>query len=739
MQSRAWLALTAAGALTLSACAATAPSARAPQQVAQVAPAEVKPLAVSEADFAQSLQLVLADGSRSPQRLSVLAGVVRRQFDRAAQRFELGEKDRGVAAVIGALYLVRVGELVPVMLEGSADKALAEALEVLAPQGREGPAMALLELRSAALPKQSPEQARIQQHLKALRAWINDTRQRTEVENTAQDAILYSERLMLQPTPEALNDARQMTERWIAESLDFNANFGPQMPRPERDTMLAAYRGVRTGALVLAGLHLRQGDAADAVSALESSEARRITPPELFERLETAAATRRPVAWRQLAGVYANGTGEQVAEEMALPAQLAQGATWGAALEAYRRAPAEVETAVPIAALLAQLGMAEASPIVLADAVRESGDAQVVSGALRMIAGIIVSEEEAGDHASATRVFHNSRPILTYAQSLRQPLDPSPWRVQMLMAEMHVRAADLQAARPLFEQALAREPLIEGYNALASVLAQAGQTQGALEAIDAALKAPDAAKEPLARAEAHLTAFQIERERQRMEAAREHLGEALQIALQARGKNNPALERSGAERLLARIAYYYGDTQAWQRAVRRLFELAGDDRRSLTMAVVESSSGALLAKDVAVAREAVELATEANLQPEDIVYPALWLQLAARAAGQDAPVATEALASVPRDSSWTAALAAWGQGTIDDKQLRARAHTTVQRAEADFYCAMRERLKGSQAAQAKLEQLADGPAIGLVETYLARELTQPVAGSPFGAPPTALP
>ena len=62
----------------------------------------------------------------------------------------------------------------------------------------------------------------------------------------------------------------------------------------------------------------------------------------------------------------------------------------------------------------------------------------------------------------------------------------------------------------------------------------------------------------------------------------------------------------------------------------------------------------------------------------------------------------------------------------------------MERAEAHFYIMMRKRVGGSQV-DGDLASLAAGPAIDLVETHLARELTQSKPAGYWGPAPLPFP
>jgi tetratricopeptide (TPR) repeat protein len=338
-------------------------------------------------------------------------------------------------------------------------------------------------------------------------------------------------------------------------------------------------------------------------------------------------------------------------------------------------------------------------------------------------------------------VFQASQLLLSLADQIhaKTPLDPSPSTLRMMMATLHVRSGDLASARPMLEDVVRREPSLQGYSSLASVLFQAQDNVGALAALDKGLKAPDAKDSPLGRADAHLLAFEINRARGNADEARASLAAALNNALDARTQARSEMALTSAERLIARLSYHFGDHPAWVRAVGRMFRQAGADRHALSLALVETTSTALLYKDAKTARDALERTLDAA-DVDDLVYAALWLQLAEKAAGERGDdTAKQALESIPESAAWAYQLAKWGLGQMTDQELTTKARTLVEKTEAAFYIAMRQRTQGDPAARTEIARVATGPAIDLVETHLARELTLSDAQQTWGPPPRALP
>ncbi len=728
-------------ALLPSACAGRMGSGQGASQIPRMG-GSVAPAAVSDEDFANATHKLLVKGTPSSSRLSLLAGAVQRQFIRAASYFDAGQDDRGLDALAGALYLVRAGELHREMLDGRAVAALRRARAIVAQQGDEGRTLAFLHLESAGLAEKSQEQAAIRRHLAALDAWFRDTRRRSDVENGAADHRAYAERAVLEPSKEAIEQARAATERWILAAVRFNAKFRPGVDRPDRDEMIDAYRGLRTGAIVMAALYLRHGDASSALKALEQSEAKRAVPSEFLDRIRAAAVESDAGAWRELAGLYAGATTQASGQDVFLAPEVARGAAWGAALEAYRLDPGLIENAAPLAQMLPGLGMPDVSPLVLLDGVRAAKNASVVADSLVVLMQLLAQQDEAHDLASAKRVFVAAQPLLSLADGFAgtTPLNPSPSRVRLAMAQIHMRSGDVVAARPLLESSNSKDPSAVGYLSLAAVMHQASQDMQALDAVGKSISAPDAEAQPLVVADAHLLAFSIHREQGKTDLARASLAAALRATMAARARASTPPARLHVERVLARIAYHFGDAAAWTRAIARAFEHAGADRSATGAVLIEAASGALLRRDIEASKRALRLAQNSDVLDEDLVYAALWLSLAegAKVARMDQTL-VQAFASIKKGSSWVSSLARWGEGSLDDKALVSRARTLVQQTEAAFYTSARRFLAGDAGARAELTRIARGPALDLVETHLARELTLPNSAKAFGPPPAPLP
>ena len=153
--------------------------------------------------------------------------------------------------------------------------------------------------------------------------------------------------------------------------------------RPHREDVLEAYRAFHSGAESLVALYLRHGDAAGALADLDRTPSvRKVTPPSLYERLERAANGGDARAWKDLLiwlwspdrKDSPTPAGTEGDPEFAIDPNLLKGAIFGTAVEAYRLDPRSPDVSMALGTLLVQLGMPEAAPAVLADAVPPQSD-----------------------------------------------------------------------------------------------------------------------------------------------------------------------------------------------------------------------------------------------------------------------------------------------------------------------------------------------------------------------------
>lgn len=681
----------------------------------------IEPQMVADEAFAASVGKLLVDGTPSQSRQELLAGVVRRQLVHAGQRFSAKQRVRGASSTFGALYLIRAGELRSEMLRGS-DKTLDQALDVVAGGGDEGRSEALYHLRKLALPSDSPAQRDVDEHLSALDRWTEgqgDQREglgpceaRGAVERRAVT------RALLEPTTQAQDAAAKAAEAWIEAGLAFQRSLRAD-PRahPKREEAVEGFRAVSSGAATTAALYLRSGDAAGAADALSRGWTEEVAPPALVQRLRLAATRNDPGDWRALLEIFSRPDTRD--EETAVDREVLRAATFGLAVEAYRRDPASLDVALQLASVLVAFGMPEAAPVVLSEAAKRHPEVSVISSLLEAVFRTIAREDASDDPDSARRVFAASAAILSVGDrpELKTQLNPSPAKVRALAAGIEARAGALPTARQLIEQALADEKSAESLRLLAEIDRQAGDLPKALASIDRLLAAPELARDTLLQADAQRLRSDVLRESGDREQARAALIKSLSL-LDAAAHSRPDAR---VERARARVLDRFGDIAGAHAATEHAVTLARTEQALLASILVDAASRALADGDLAGGRRVARQALAANLPDDDLAYIGLYLWLLEkRTSATPDGTSAEILAGASGGSVWPAKLLAWQAGRISSTDLITSAHTVGQKTEARFYTAMAEADPGK--TQEGLQEVAKSPALDLVEIQIARDV-----------------
>ncbi len=683
----------------------------------------IDPAKIGDAEFAPATYQLLLSDEKSAGRTNLLAGVVRRQLTRAGARFRTGQRDAGLGALMGALYLMRVGELRPEMLEGAGPALRPGAAEV-ARVGNEGRAFALYGMLRGILPP-GAERTDVEAHLAALSRWTAATGNGGgPMQSAGARERAAVNRALLEPSDKAIAAARDATIVWIKRALDFNAQESPLQSGFDRDEAIEAYRAVRAGGLTVAALYLRFGDPKGALDTFDKADLLKVVPPALTERLERCADDDDPQAWADLYQLFSSA--EQAERpETSLDVDLGNAAAWGAALELFRSEPQSLRGAGALANELVRYGMAEVAPLVLAPALGQNPSAQDLSWSLALVLRAVLGEDDIGDHASARRTFASAAPILKLAEQQRLvgKVRPTPARLHYVMGALETRNGDLARARPHIEAAAKAEPSMDAFSMLSAIDRQRGDQKSALASLDRMAAIARKAGDYTSEAEALALQYEIHRDAGSADSAKRSLDAALDRALKAREFARTGNEQAQAERVLARVLEHFGAQQGAKRATERAFEASRTDSRQLTATVLDASRRALTQGDLQTARQAVRQGIDAGLPDADLVYIALWLRLVEKKAGVAGDgTAEEAFSNIDEDSGWPARLALWGRGKIDDDALIKSAHTRPQQTEAKFYTAMSRRMKDEAEALRQLKEVAKSEAIELVEVTIARDL-----------------
>lgn len=726
-------------ALSASACGGAPTQVRA-ARAERHAPATVE---VSDDAFAGAVRDLLTSEPSSEERKTRLDGVLSRQMSRAAVRFaRKDDKDRAMAAVAGGLLLVRTGELRDGAIGPHGKEALSAAVKEAASRGDEGRARALYEILSrASTPAEQPE---VQRHLDALSAWAKagaDDGAPVEAAFSTQHEAMV--RRLYEPSADALKGAESATVEWVLRAEKLQAALSRAPVRAPQSERIAAFRGLQGGATALVALYLRDGDASGALAALERAKLREwVRPHALVDALEAAKSRPSAEAWlsvlRSILPKPGQGDGDDEDDPM-LDRDLLQAAVFGASCEAYRHDPTSTDAARALAESLQSLGMAEASPAVLADGAKAHPDPPTLDVSLALSMRAVAIEADADDADAARRAFKAAKPILDAADAAKvSGVEATPAKLRALMGDVELREGRLEEARALLGAAAASESSGRVLLALARIDQHDNDAPHALAQLKSALGAPDTQKDPSLRAEILLAASEVAQSQGDAAGAKGPLDEALRGLTQARASVKSG-ERARVERTLARVLDRYGLDQAAGRALERALDAAPNDKSQAGQTLSLVIARAFVRGDLPTAREGLSRAYSADLPTDDLVYAALWVRLLERqqkAKPESGP--DKIFATVADDGRWLGRIAAFGAGKIKADELVSSAKTPAQRTEALFYSAMDRRASGDQkGADDGLRQVTASAGVELMETEMARQLLRGKSAS-FGPPPAGV-
>jgi hypothetical protein len=695
---------------------------------------DVEAVKVDDAGFAAAVAAVVRDDAATPRRLGLLAGVVRRQLDRAEHYFAAGHEDMGLAAVRGALYLVRLNEFRPEMIEGE-QVALSEAAAAVARLGNEGQAIALYTLLTEHLPAgQGKDDA--SEHLKALLRWQTDTREAGSLQARGDAQRAAVQQALLDPSPQTLDQAMQQTELWLDQAMTLGGERTPPRDQFEQDARIEVVRAARTAALAAVAVNLRHGNASSALVALDQENLSRVTASGLRERVERAAEQNDPDAWAELFNLYESS--DPSLGEFGIDPDMARAAAWGAAIELYRARPDSFEAAIPLSSLLLAHGMAEVAPLLFQQTLQSPGRFKELSWVLGYVLESILQAESYGDLGAARRTFSNAEPLIKLSESDPQRIKPSSSNLYYAIGAIEARAGELERAHPYLKQAVLLEATPDALRLLASIERQRRDYPSSLGSLDRVIELTAKAGDDAAQAESYLMRFELLREMGQSDQAADSLASALKLSLAARSAGRTGEQLAVAERILGRVLEQYGEPEAARRAGKRAYDASRNDVRQTTATVLDSSRRALTLGDLRTARDSLRRAVDADLADEDTVYAALWLKLLEqRLKVPSDGAAEEALSRVDSPTGWIAKLTAWGRGRLSDERLLEGAENRIERVEASFYVAMSN--KNKDAALKKLAEVAGSEAIQLVEVTIARDLLASTTNTPRPKLPSGTP
>ena len=698
---------------------------------AQTLPATVEAAHVTNEAFGRALHAILYSNQASAKRLSLLAGVVQLQLNRAAKLFETGHRPEGLAAVRGALLLVRAGESRASMWQNGS-VALEAAANEVARSGNEGQAYALysLLLRSQAKPPAIEEARR---HLEAIRTFDGNNRNHGPVENAGKLQRVAAHRALLDPSKESLDAASAATLNWLRTALHSDVTERFAEASFDREEAVEAFRAIRSGAATIAAIFLRHGDPLAALEFLEQNDLGRVVPAPLRDRLEHAAMGGDVQAYNDLFRLFESAT-EAEEPETAIDSDIAGGAAFGIAVELYRRAPESVSAAGPLTTLLVEYGMSEAIPFVLIPALGKNPSGDALAFSLEVVEHAMVACGQVSEVAGARQLYLGATPIIAIAQQPRllPRFQAKVARLRFLLGAIETREGNLTEAQVLLRQAAKNQSNLETWSLLAQVERQLGDVTSALGSLARQIEVCREKANFNSESEALVNVYELEQQRGQTQAAASALARALRRALEARQSARTHAEQSRAERTLARVLELFGDRPGALRALNRALDAARSDAGQFTASVLAASRMALTYGDLNAAKVAVREAKTGGLLPEDEVYIGTWLRILERQKHEVGDGTVEdALAHLDDVSMWPARLRAWTLGQIEARSLSDSATTPQQRTEALFYRAMQSRIDGNADEFSQLlQQVVKSPSVELVELTIARDLLRAAASQP---------
>jgi len=690
--------------------------------------ATVAGVAVSDEAFPQAVRDLLASEPQSRERKLRLEGVVARQITRVSKRFKAKSRENAVSSLAGAMYLVRAGELTNEMLGPDGYDALRSASEEFAKKGDEGRARASYEMLMRVTPPK--EKADIKAHLDAIAAWTRDTGGNGVMQTAGALEAAAVTRLLLEPSVEARDDAVAKTLDFIEKAIQVKTARRTRGTQISREEGLEAVRALETGTTVLVAIYLRNADAHGALSALDKANLKdpQMTRPELMGALKAVVEKPDSDRWLDLARMLRPPSsqqkgGRQDEEDFGRDTDLLRVASFVAACEAYRLDATSPEPAAFVAATLVDLGMGEAAPAILSDAVKAGKDPRIVGLGLAVTMQAMGRALDAEESDTARRTFRAADPLLAAADALKGKVQPSPGRLYALMGEIEIREGRLEDAKKLLNESQEREKSGAVLMNLARLDWHGGKTKEALERLKAALAADDVTKDPALRAEVLLVTSDITREAGDANGARKPLTDALRDLAKARSATESD-DRARVERLISRVLDRFGAAKSAEKALERALEAAPRDKRQAAATIGQIIGRAFVRGDLAAARDGLARAQASELGRDDLVYDALWVRLLERQQrATNDQTAERILLGASDDPRWIGKVAAFGAGKIKAPDLTAAAQTPTQKTEAFFYTAMDRKISGdAKGADEGLRQVISSPGLDLIEFSLAREI-----------------
>lgn len=701
---------------------------RAGQQVNHPAPVHVKAPELSEAAFAPAVVALLAKSEPDKTRSTQIASTIRHLLARARGYFERHQPQLGLNAAIGALLLARTGELHPKSLTGYSG-VLVNAADEAARRGDEGQSRAFYELAKLADDGDPTVSSRAAEHLAALRNWEGATQSDGTMQAAASNSLTAAKRALVRREAAIVGDAEKQIVRWVERAIEISRMDTPIQSMFDHDERIAARLAFLTGAQTMIALHLRDGDAAGALGALDNDVMTAIREPRWVSGL-IAASEGDSNAWLDWYQLF-----HSVLEQPEFfDTDLARAAQWGIAVELFRSDQESIASALPLLSLLNYYGMPDVAPAVLARrgnaAADGEGAAATEQQARTAAVGLVFQSlgvlEQRNDIGLARLVFTHAQPLLARSGDDGDVSSKQPKAVDFyeMMGALEVSNGYLDRAWPLLQQAMRTRPSVDTLRMLASIERQRTHLEESL-GLTRQLQALSSEQNlPIAESQSWLMMYDLLLDLGRTEEADATLGKALEQLLLWRQK--PATPRFAAavERNLAQVLERYGQLDGARRANERARTASVADVTELSDVLLDEVRRALTFGELSHGRLALRHALDSGIENSALTYAALWqhlLELRLHAASDG--TVEEAFSRVQGQPGWGGALSQWAAGKLSDQELLAQAGSNGETVEAHFYAAIRQFFQTpSDPNRVQLQTVAQSSAINLIEVRIARDL-----------------
>lgn len=577
------------------------------------------------------------------------------------------------------------------------------------PRADEGAVLGALRILAAL----HPDDGHYEAYYKRLKDWSVSARAVLPNPLGLDDELIHvwTRHAILAPTPEVLS---ALARRHIEERTRFVRRF--QMAEGRFTLSAREFEHIQNKSFDIAGVFLRHGDVASALSHLKAAGAAGSLDARLIELLEMAREDGGEGADALLA--LANTTGFRLGDPL-VSERLCQ-----VGMRAYRKDPRFL---LCLGNLAATADDVDGTIAYYEQAIALSPDDRTLRDAYLYDLYRLLTES--AQHAGSPDVESLGQHLLSGLKEriarwpdAEPPVSPAKLYLAVALADMNVGHAEEAEAR--LRESLNAEDTTTAHYQLGNLLSRLGRFSEAATHYQAALALSSKADEQTPMDE---RAELLERlgDAQRMNgdegAAKATYSEGLALW----ERMLPAL--SGVQRGLARVRLGILQNRLGQHEkAREAFEGALEDAPG----VAEVYKGILA--HLVVTTPDLELATrvfhhaqrQLRLEPEWKVYLALWLQVAAGQAGQPAPEESEqVLADFQTADQWWGRLSAFGVGKLSYEDLVAGAQDVGQRAEAAFYEGAR-RLNAGDVAGARqyFEQVMATRIVNFYEYIMAQEL-----------------